>query len=214
MKNDYVVILHGIFRSSFHMRKLAAYLAKQGYDVISLNYPSTKEPIEKLVEMIKENIQSKLIEDKTTHFVGYSLGGLLLRVILKDYRPPHLGRVVQLAPPNNGSEVADFLQNFWPYKKLYGHAGQQLITDQTAIASLFGEIDYELGVIAGNFSFDPISSLLIKGPDDGKVSVESTKVAGMKDHIVVRASHTWFPHNKQVQQQTLHFLQQGVFLRV
>lgn len=211
MRSDYVVILHGIFRSSFHMRKLAAYLEKQDYEVIALDYPSTKESMPKLVEMIQEDIQSKIAEQKKTHFVGYSMGGLLLRAILKDYRPDHLGRVVQLAPPNQGSEVADFLKNIWLYKKLYGPAGQQLITDQTAIAPIFGEIDYELGVIAGNFSLDPISSLLIKGPDDGKVSVESTKIAGMKDHIVVRASHTWFPHNKQVQQQTLHFLQQGTF---
>ena len=71
------------------------------------------------------------------HFVGYSMGGLIIRAYLQKYRPQHLGRVVMLGTPNQGSEVADAIRHFWLYRRFYGPAGQELITDQTAFAHLF-----------------------------------------------------------------------------
>lgn len=208
---DYVVLLHGIARSSKHMEGLERFLQKQGYDVINLDYPSTDYPMEALAERIHKDLLKKLNEDKPVHFIGYSMGGLLVRVILHKYKSKRLGRVVQLAPPNNGSEVADFFKTNWLYKEIYGPAGQQLITDQQKIRNLFGEIDYELGIIAGNSTIDPFSSLIIPGDDDGKVSITSTKVKGMKDHLVVAASHTFFPTNTTVQHQSAYFLKNGFF---
>ncbi len=207
---DYVVLLHGIARSSSHMEKLQTHLEQQGYEVINLDYPSTKHTLEQLVEIIHQHLADKLIADKPVHFVGYSMGGLLVRALVEQYRPAQLGRVVQLAPPNHGSEVADFLRDNWLYKKIYGPAGQQLTTDSD-LSHLLGAVDYPLGIIAGNATIDPISSMIITGPDDGKVSVESTKLEGMTDHLVVSASHTFFPRNKMVLRQTTHFLQTGGF---
>ncbi len=208
---DYVVILHGIARSNKHMQKLAAYLQKDGFDVINLSYPSTTYKIEDLTEIINKEISQKSPENKPIHFIGYSMGGLMVRALIHKYNYKNLGKVVQLAPPNHGSEVADFVRNFWPYKKIFGPAGQQLITDQSAVKHLFGEVNYELGIIAGNSSIDPISSAIIAQENDGKVAVERTKLEGMKDHIVVSASHTFFPSNKEVQNQTLYFLKNGNF---
>lgn len=210
---DYVVILHGIARSSKHMQKLANYLQKDGFDIINLDYPSTTYKIEDLTEIINKEISKKITQDKQIHFVGYSMGGLMVRALIHKYHYKNLGKVVQLAPPNQGSEVADFVKNFWLYKKIYGPAGQQLTTNQSSIKHLFGEVDYELGIIAGNATIDPISSLIIFGEDDGKVAVEKTKLEGMKDHIVVSASHTFFPSNKEVQKQTLYFLRNGRFIK-
>lgn len=209
-----VILLHGIFRTSAHMRPLEGYLQQYGYDVLNLDYPSTKYPIETLIDRIAQEIDSTLARNThTVHFVGYSMGGLLVRGILAKYRPNHLGRVVLLAPPNHGSEVADFLKNNYFYKLLYGPAGQQIGTkDSQHLQPLFGKVDYELGIIAGNFTIDPFSSYLIAGDDDGKVSVESTKLDGMKEHIIVSASHTFFPSNKKVQRLTLEFLETGKFL--
>ena len=139
------------------------------------------------------------------------MGALLVRIIIHKYRFPHLGRVVQLAPPNYGSEVADFFKQNWLYQTIYGPAGQQLITDQSDIRHLFGPLNYQLGIIAGNSTIDPISSFIIPGDDDGKVSVQRTQLTGMQAHIVVPASHTFFPSHKTVQQQTVFFLKFGVF---
>lgn len=212
-KGEYVVILHGIARSSSHMKRLATYLEKNGFDVINLDYPSTTYTIEELTDIINQAIIQRVVEDKPIHFIGYSMGGLMVRALLHKYQYRNLGRVIQLAPPNQGSEVADFIKNFWPYKKIYGPAGQQLITNQSLIKHLFGDVTYELGIIAGNAAIDPICRMIIPGENDGKVAVERTKLTGMKDHIIVKASHTFFPSNKIVQKQTLYFLKNGTFMR-
>lgn len=208
---DYVVMLHGIARSSSHMQPLAEKLAKEGYDVINIDYPSTKYTLEELTGIISKELSAYLTEDKPVNFIGYSMGGILVRAILAHHRPKKTGRVVLLAPPNHGSEVSDFLKHNWLYQKIYGPAGQQLTTNNKDTEKLLGEVNYELGVIAGNSTIDPISSYIISGDDDGKVSIVSTKIKGMKDHIVVHSSHTFFPSNKDVQKQTIYFLKYGKF---
>ena len=212
--SDYVILLHGIARTSKHMKKLEKHLEKENFTVINIDYPSTKHSLEKLSDIIHNDISKNTEKGRTIHFVGYSMGGLLIRVVLSKYHYNNLGRVVQLAPPNQGSEVADKLKNNWLYKKVYGPAGQQLITDQKEIKHLLADIDYEVGIIAGSRSVDPISSLfMIKGRDDGKVSIEKTKLENAKSHIIVKASHTFFPSKKEVQKQTVHFLKNGKFER-
>jgi esterase/lipase len=151
------------------------------------------------------------MEDKPIHFIGYSMGGLLVRALLAKQKPVKLGRVLQLAPPNHGSEVSDFLKDNILYKKIFGPAGQELTTNNKYTEKLLGNVDYELGIIAGNSTMDPISSYIIKGEDDGKVSILSTKINGMKDHVVVSSSHTFFPSNEDVQKQTIYFLKNGNF---
>lgn len=210
---EQVVILHGIARSSSHMEELAAFLQSEGYAVFNLDYPSTKHPLEELVRITGAKMRARIDPSRPVHFVGYSMGGVLVRAMLNKNRPENLGRVVQLAAPNKGSEVADVLKENWLYENFYGPAGQQLTTDQHGLQNLFGPVTYELGVIAGNASIDPISSSLIPGEDDGKVSIESTRVPGMKDHLVVRATHTFFPQNTEVHRQTLNFLRDGFFSR-
>ncbi len=208
---EQVIILHGIARSSSHMEPLAEFIEANGFDVHNIDYPSTEFPLGELVDNLHQEISQVIDPARPVHFIGYSMGGLVTRIYLDKYRPDNLGRVVQLASPNSGSEVADFVKDNWLYQIIYGPAGQQLITDQSNLGGILGTVDYDLGVVAGNFSIDPVSSAIIPGDDDGKVSVESTKVEGMKDHVVVPASHTFFPANTDVQREALHFLQHGAF---
>lgn len=210
---EQVILLHGIARSASHMEDLQEFLEKKGYTVYNLDYPSTSHTLEKLAAIVASDIAAKIKADKPVHFIGYSMGGIVTRAVLNQFRPDNLGRVVQLASPNNGSEVADFLKDNWLYEKIYGPAGKQLVTNGAGIDELLGTVDYELGVVAGNFSIDPVSSSLIPGADDGKVSVESTKVDGMKDHVLVYASHTFFPQNKDVQKHALEFIRYGSFIK-
>ena len=209
---DGVVVLHGIFRTYRSMGKLAKFLEKKGYRVLNLGYPSTRQPLENLIDHIHPEIEkfSESIDGKL-HFVGYSMGGLLIRAYIAKYRQQRLGRVVMLGTPNKGSEVADFLKNNPLYKTFYGPAGQQLVTTQEEFNHIFGTIDYELGIIAGDSPIDPISSRIIGKPNDGKVSIESTRIEGMKDHVVVPSSHTFFPTNQKAWECTAQFLAEGCF---
>jgi pimeloyl-ACP methyl ester carboxylesterase len=210
--SDGIVILHGIYRTNRCLRGMASFFEEAGFNVLNLNYPSTKYPIEILTDIIHRDI-APFVSDcgGRIHFFGYSMGGLLIRSYLHRYRPDTLGRVVMVATPNQGSEMADFLQHWWVYKKLYGAAGQQLITSQDAFAHHFGQADYELGIIAGITKTDPITSRIMRQPSDGKVSVESTKLNGMSAHMVMPSSHMSFVRNQEMWKQTLYFMQNGAF---
>ncbi|MEZ0224111.1 MAG: alpha/beta fold hydrolase [Alphaproteobacteria bacterium] len=212
---DYIVLLHGIGRTKTTMLPLAGYLSFNGYNVINVDYPSRKKPIGELVEDIHKVLEErKLDPSKKVNFVGYSLGGLVIRAYISKHRPANLGSVVMIGTPNQGSEVADFLKDYSLYKKYFGPAGQQLSTDQQDIKDLLGVIDYDLGVIAGRLSIDPVSSLLIiPGSNDGKVSVERTKVNNMKDHIVLNTTHTFMINNPFVMKQVRNFIEHGQFAR-
>lgn len=212
---DAVVLLHGIFRTGRCMKKLEKKLQHDGYTAFNLTYPSTRHSIEELSEWLQQKLSDCGIDNyPTLHMVGYSMGGLIIRQYLERYRPQNLGRVVMLATPNHGSEIADFIKDWRLYKRLYGPAGQQLVTQKRGGRTPVGKIDYELGIIAGNRSLSPIvARLLLPKPHDGTVSVESTRLEGMRDHLVVRASHTYFPQNREVMKQTSWFLKHGAFQR-
>ena len=196
------------------MRSLAKFLEDNGYHILNVGYPSTRFPLESLVEHVHQKLErfSQNPQQKI-HFVGYSMGGILARGVIHRHRPLNLGRVVQLAPPNQGSEVADFWKNNFLFKWIFGPAGQDLGAREKGFARILGPVDFELGVVAGDRTLDPISSALIKGPNDGKVSVESTKVSGLTDHIVIPATHTFIIYNRQAWDQTLQFLKYGKFKR-
>jgi triacylglycerol lipase len=211
---DYVVLLHGIARTYRSMRSLAKFLKAQGYSVLNVDYPSTRIPLESLIEHINEQVVTFNRDfQRKIHFVGYSMGGLLARGVIRRHRPSNLGRVVQLAPPNQGSEVADFWRNNFLFRWIFGPAGQDLGTREKSFDRILGPVDFELGVIAGNRTWDPISSAMIKGPNDGKVSVESTQVPGLTDHLVIPATHTFIICNREAWNQTVHFLKRGKFNR-
>lgn len=207
---DGVVLLHGIFRTGLSMKVLERYFKKHGYSVLNITYPSRKHSLQELTEVIHPNVSmfSSQLAGKL-HFVGHSMGGLLTRVYLKKYPVKNLGCVVMLGTPNNGSEVADFLKDWRLYKSLYGPAGQQLVTDQPDIQSILGAPDYPVGVIAGSRTVDPVSSYIIGKPNDGKVSVDSTKLEGMKAHRLIPVSHSFMPYKRQVRELALQFIKTG-----
>jgi pimeloyl-ACP methyl ester carboxylesterase len=208
------VVLHGIARTYRSMRSLVKFLESEGYPVLNVDYPSTRIPLESLIEHINKQVEAfNQDHQRRIHFVGYSLGGLMARGVINRYRPPNLGRVVQLAPPNQGSEVADFWKSNFLYRWVFGPAGQDLGAEEKNFNRILGPVDYELGVIAGNRTWDPISSAMIQGPDDGKVSVESTKVSGLTDHIVIPATHTFIIYDREAWNQVVYFFRYGKFNR-
>jgi pimeloyl-ACP methyl ester carboxylesterase len=210
---DGVVLLHGISRTSRSLRKMQTAIEASGLATLNVGYASRRKTLQALAEDIRPAIER--FADSTEgsiHFVGHSMGGLLARVYLGRYRPKRLGRVVMLGTPNGGSEIADRLKNVLPYRAWFGPAGQQLGTRRdAALDALLPPVDYALGIIAGNRSVYPISSVFLPKPHDGRVSVENTKLEGMIDHIVIGASHPWLPRNARAIEQTIAFLRAGRF---
>ncbi|WP_050422313.1 alpha/beta fold hydrolase [Bradyrhizobium tropiciagri] len=210
---DGVVLLHGISRTARSFRRMGLALDDAGFATLNLDYDSRRKPLDALAEDIHPSLDRFAQGlDGAVHLVCHSMGGLLARVYLARHRPARLGRVVMLGTPNGGSEIADRLKNLAPYRAYFGPAGQQLVTRRDAATSgLLPTIDYEAGIIAGNRSVYPITSMALPRPHDGRVSVANTRLDGMADHIVIRTSHPWLVRNREVIAQTIAFLRDGRF---
>ncbi len=211
-----VVLLHGLGRSRWSMRTMEKALTQSGYRVFNMGYPSTTKAIPDLAAELHVQVQH-CCHTNQTHFVTHSLGGILVRSYLTHYPLDNLGRVVMLSPPNKGSELVDVLGKVGAFTLILGPASGQLSTQPSSIPNQLnqrGPVDFELGVIAGNRSFNPLTSWLIPGPDDGRVSVNSAQVAGMADFLVVPRTHTFIMSSRTVIEQTVNFLRTGKFERL
>lgn len=214
LKKPFVVLLHGIARTSLSMRAIEKSLLKEGYDVLNIHYPSRSHSIEALAEGVYQKlIAVPLFLSLTLYFVTHSMGGLVVRALLAKHPLANVKRVVMLGPPNQGSEVADFVKNVPPLKAFYGPALKEMTTDYMSAHPL-GSLpsDCQVGIIAGNFSIDPFCYFILPAGHDGKVTIKNSKLAGMTDHIVLATSHSFMMYNKEVIKQIRHFLAEGHFL--
>jgi hypothetical protein len=191
---------------------MAKALQQEGYRVHNLGYPSRKAPIEILGEFVESQINDLGLSPKSKiHFITHSLGGIVIRYLIKNERPPNLGRVVMLAPPNQGANLADKFEYLPFYNWILGPAGIQIGTRPDSIPNILGPADFEVGIIAGNRSANPIFSLMIPGTDDGRIAVESTKLIGMTDFLVLPCIHPLIMNDKHAIRQSIHFLAHGCF---
>ncbi len=192
---------------------MAAALQTEGYTVLNVDYPSRTAPIGKLADdaITKALSDPALAGCTQIHFVTHSMGGILVRSYFDRHADPRLGRVVMLGPPNQGSEVVDHLRGLPLFRAINGPAGGELGTAATDTPAKLGPVHFPLGVIAGDRSINWINSLMIPGKDDGKVSIERTKVAGMTEQAVVHATHPYLMRNPQTIRLTIRFLETGSF---
>jgi len=204
-----VVLLHGIGANRFTLWAHERFFRRRGYDVLNLTYPSTRFELAGIVDAVAPSIAAFAARVERVHFVGHSMGGLVIRGLLARHRPANLGRVVMMGTPNNGSELADRFRDWRLYRRVFGPAGQQLMTG--FIQAFPDASDYSLGVLAGDRGLNVIGRKLIGRPSDGMVAIESTKLAGMADHRVLPIGHTAFMVSREAMRQTLHFLREGKF---
>lgn len=214
-ETECVILLHGLGRNRFSMKRIATRLEHLGYKVWNRGYPSTEKPVQNLVadHVLPAVRWAESLGATKIHFVTHSLGGILVRAYLQENTLPAGSRIVMLAPPNKGSEVADRLKPFFLYRRLMGPAGQQLGTTPDSIPNRLEPVVADIGVIAGTRSMEPWFSLIIPGPDDGKVSVENTTLSEMHDFLTVKCTHPFIMLSPEVINQVVSYLQDGRFFR-
>ena len=208
-----VVLLHGLMRTDKSMQKLQRRLQDSDYIVANISYPSRKKPVEELSVLAVEAGLKACAGEKASpiNFVTHSLGGILLRHYYSTHNPASVARVVMLGPPNHGSEVVDELKNIPGFEMLNGPAGKQLGTDKDSIPARLGPANFELGVIAGTRSVNPVLSSYLPNPDDGKVSLESARLEGMCAFLALPVTHPFMMKNDTVIEEVRHFLSTGKF---
>ena len=217
-ESETVILLHGIGHTKWNMYFVETALKKQGYETFNITYPSLTKGIDGISDFLHERLEMGEIwnKDQKVHFVSHSMGGLVTSHYLNKYEDKiekeNVGRVVMIAPPNKGSEIADLLKDFLPYKMIYGPAGQELTTKHQA--NNVKKPYYEVGIIAGTKGWPYLlGNMNLKGKHDGRVALENTKLDGMQDHVEVKATHSFIVWKPSVHQQVIRFLENGSFKR-
>ena len=209
---EIVVLLHGLARTDWSMKPLEVRLEKAGYVVENLHYGSMDQTPEEILAQLRGQLVACCSEASKLHFVTHSLGGILTRAYVAESRPENLGRVVMIAPPNKGSELADWIAGSELLSWTMGPTAVELGTDPDSLPNRLPPADFEVGIIAGTGSVNPFEGK-VAGENDGTVSVESTKLEGMTDFITMPYSHTFIMQTEPVARQVVSFLQTGPFAR-
>lgn len=198
-----VILIHGLWRSVLAMEPMAKHLHAEGYNTVNIAYPSFTKPMDYILDMVENEVRGYL-EKGTVHIVTHSLGGIITREILPKLPHDNLGRIVMLAPPNQGSEIIDWLGKYPMLRRTLGPAGLKLGTDKITAPHLPDNID--TAVIMGNNSLIPFFQKLMPTANDGIVSVERGKVKGMNEFHVLDADHTFIASDLRVMDMTLDYL--------
>ncbi len=207
-----VVLIHGLFRGPESMEEIAAALKKRGYSVINFAYSSRSESLDRVAHRLYSLIENNAGKNiKSLSFVTHSLGSLVGRYYLSHYGVDRLKRMVMIAPPNRGSVWGRILGKNLPFmKSIIGKSGN-------IISNGMGENDMippcEFGIIAGGLGDGEGYNPLIPGDDDMTVGVNETKLRGMKDFIRVKGQHSLLLTDKNVIDNTVHFLERGYFIK-
>ena len=214
-----VILVHGLARTSRSMSRLGTRLGETGYDVYNWDYPSRKFGLSALVDMLGAYAQSIAPHHERIDFVTHSMGGLLVRGLLSRDRLPNIGRVVMLAPPNQGAKIASEVNTFAWARWFFGQALADLKPGTAPLLVNDDGLPHgAVGVIAGTRSFQPLQptsyySSLIRpaASHDGTVLVDETKLPGMADFVTINANHTFIMDHDDTIRHTLRFLEDGQF---
>jgi pimeloyl-ACP methyl ester carboxylesterase len=210
-----LVLLHGLGRTKWSLWPVAREARRRGRTVHNLGYPSRRAPIETLADDVGRYLEKVASSGTPIDVVTHSMGGIVLRAAVANgsVSPASLHRVVMLAPPNHGSELADRLRDFAFYRFALGPAGQQIGTGEHSVPLRLPPAPFEVGVIAGRRSNNALFARMLSAESDGKVTVESARLEGMRDLVVVDRSHTFLMWAADVLTQTFTFLETGQFQR-
>lgn len=211
----WVFLVHGIFMSKGAMGYLEERLSDAGYRVVNRSYPSTRLTIQESAEFLRRRIDRRVAANPRmeVNLVTHSMGGLVARYYLTHSPPEHFGALVQIAPPNQGSEKATRFRNYFYYRMVYRKPGQQLVTGLDELQRELGAPTVPIGIIAGGTGDADGFSPAIPGDDDGTISVQNTKLSTMTDHLVLRYSHAFIMRKRETADQVIHFLKHGQFAR-
>lgn len=208
-----VILLHGLTKDADSMQPLAERLTAAGFLAVNVEFSSRQAGIPELAgPTVGAGLaQCHAANAQPINFVTHSLGGILLRYYYENRPGEGVHRVVMMGPPNNGSRIGDWLDHIPWIKDVNGPSGRQLGTGPTSVPLQLGPAPFELGVIAGSRSRNPVASAILRGKDDGRITVESARLEGMCGFKTLPLTHGEIMADPEAIRQALLFLQRGHF---
>ena len=203
-KDETIVLLHGQGRTRLSMVVLGKRFRSAGYQTLNFPYNQTTDSLDEISDQLIEFVRKK---GKTTtyHLIGHSLGNVIIRNAFRKKFPDGLGKIVMLAPPNHPAHLAKLLKKNPFYRMFTGDSGQKLSEQEFYRDLPVPTVPF--GVIAG----DKGQSLTFSEPNDAVVTVESTKLDGMADWILLHHGHTFIMNCKDTFEHCQRFIESGRF---
>ncbi len=217
-KPKLVILLHGLIRSRSSMQGMAKYVRENSdYATICFSYASTRGGVADHAKALKD-VVSHLEGVTEIDFVAHSLGNLVIRHYLGDQMAasaskkidPRIHRIVMLAPPNNGAELAKRLRNNPVFRIVFGASGKELAERWALLEPRLAVPPCQFGIIAGDGG--KVTNPLLRGDDDLVVTIDETRLAGCRDFAVVSGIHSFIMDRDDVRRFVLNFLQHGYFV--
>jgi hypothetical protein len=208
-----VYLIHGFGGLGIEMEKIRGAIEKEGFTNENFTYKSLIED----VDSVSINLIQTIQKDKpdSISFVTHSMGALVVRSMYEKLDSisgfPFVHRIVMIAPPNNGSPVADFFSQFKFVKYIVGPNINNLTTNKITGAAKYPIPTCEVGLIAGSFGGKRGYNVFITADNDGVLLPESTKMGIEKDVLFVRTSHVGLLFNKKAIKNVTNFIQYGKF---
>ncbi len=210
-----IILVHGFFKSSRDMKTLSNMLKERGYETHAVNLPTIFKSLEDCYLALKEQLDALNMEKQDScHFVGHSMGGLIIRYYLSKHQVPNLGKCVFIGTPNQGSGLADIAYKI-PLAARMLKPIYALKSDAAPIAEPLNIPPPEVGIIAGN-NHRMITGPFLNKPNDGRVEVASSKLPAhlMKAFVVLPFIHTKIHQQGTCAKLIAEFLETGTFTSV
>jgi len=204
-----VVYVHGLWMPGEESLVLAHRLSQEfGLTLEPFRYSAAFSSVKTTTERLSAFVES-LPSASEVHFVGHSLGGLIIHRYLERFAPVFPGRVVFLGTPCVASRAAVNASRFAPVAHLMGQSvAEELLRHHERRWTQA----QELGIVAGTQPLG-VGQFLAQfdEPNDGTVAVSETRMPGATDHIVLPVSHLGMLMSARVAHETGLFLTQGHF---
>jgi len=208
MPSDHIIIVHGLWMTGLELGVLQHRLrTEHGFEPSIFSYPSITGTMAEHVASLHSYVQAHKYE--RLHFIGHSLGGIVILKMLEAYDDIPPGRVVCLASPMQGSCAVDGFAR-WPFAR--AALGAAICDDVLSTRQRKWDGRRDVGIIAGSLSIG-IGRLFadFHEPSDGTLLVSETKLEGAKDHIIMPVSHTGIVFSIEATEQMAAFLKAGKF---
>ncbi len=211
--DECVILVHGLRGSSSSFESLQQRLTKEGYAVLLIDYPSTKFTIPTLANSLFSEVLARSGPEQfdSLHVIAHSMGAIMVRYYLQEHALDRLGRVVFLSPPNHGIELINRFDWCAWFRKFNGPGGMQLAAGDTNFVESLQPPDYPVGILMSSRSINPVASMFIPGKDDGRVSIKSAKLEGMRDFKLISTNHHVIMRKQATISAAIHFLKNGYF---